>query len=74
MGGFYARNYLAALPEGARVITGIGPGRLPVDVSYALGAGEVIVHAGNDLTSFVNQDDSTAGFDQRIYQYLGGAR
>lgn len=74
VGGFYARNYLAALPEGARVITGIGPGRLPVDVSYALGAGEVIVHAGNDLTSFVNQDDSTAGFDQRIYQYLGGAR
>ncbi|MGY5764268.1 hypothetical protein ACXET9_03575 [Brachybacterium sp. DNPG3] len=42
-------SYLADLPTDAQVITGIGLGRLPVDVSYPLGAGEVVVHGGGDL-------------------------
>lgn len=42
-------SYLVDLPSQAHVITGIGLGRLPVDVSYPLGAGEVIVHGGGDL-------------------------
>ncbi|GAA1488210.1 hypothetical protein GCM10009626_09560 [Brachybacterium sacelli] len=50
--GFYARSYLVDLPQDAVVITGIGPGHLPVDVSYPLGAGEVILHTGNDLISY----------------------
>lgn len=67
--GFYARNYLANLPEGASVITGIGPNKLPVDVAYSLGEGEVIVHAGNDLMSF----DST-NLQPQILSHLGSGR
>lgn len=67
--GFYARNYLANLPDGATVITGIGPNTLPVDVSYPLGKGEVIVHAGNDLSSFGTGDLKT-----QILEHLGATR
>ncbi|MDO5671298.1 MAG: hypothetical protein Q4G30_00365 [Actinomycetaceae bacterium] len=70
VGGFYARNYLVGIPEGGTVVTGIGPGKLAVDVSYPLGAGEVIVHAGNDLESFDYADTSAAGMRERIYKHL----
>ena len=70
--GFYARNYLAALPENSVVITGIGSGKLPVDISYRLGEGEVIVHAGNDLMSFERSGTSTASWNAKIVSYLGG--
>jgi hypothetical protein len=68
--GFYAHAYLTRLPAGAVTITGIGPGRLPVDVSYPLGHGEVIVHCGNDLAGFANPHTSTAGLAERIDRYL----
>ncbi len=68
--GFYAHAYLADLPKNATVITGIGPGRLPVDVSYPLGSGEVVVHAGNDLTGFTDAQRSTAGLADAVYTYL----
>lgn len=64
--GFYARNYLADIPEGSRIITGIGPGKLPVDLTYPLGDGEVIVHAGNDLHGF--------GLVDAINSHLGRER
>lgn len=64
--GFYARNYLADIPDNSVIITGIGPGKLPVDLAYRLGEGEVIVHAGNDLTGF--------GFDNAVNSYLGQER
>ncbi|MDA3146699.1 hypothetical protein JSO19_04840 [Leucobacter sp. UCMA 4100] len=67
--GFYARGYLAGLPEHSTIITGIGPGRLPVDISYPLGLGEVIVHAGNDLTAFSMTDsvETRLGEQSRVY-------
>lgn len=68
--GFYARSYLAELPKGAQVITGIGPCRLPVDISYRLGAGEVIVHCGNDLGSFCFAGTTTAHLRKHIHDYL----
>lgn len=72
VGGFYARNYMTNLPESASVITGIGPYRLPVDVAYRLGGGEVIMHCGNDLDGF----DTTCGpeihMGERVAAYLGG--
>ncbi|WP_257159641.1 hypothetical protein [Corynebacterium cystitidis] len=70
--GFYAHAYLADLPENASVITGIGEHRMPVDVSYRLGAGEVIVHAGNDLGSFQYEDKSTHDLRAQINTYLAG--
>lgn len=68
--GFYARSYLAELPDNARVITGIGSGKLPVDVSYALGEGEVIIHNGNDLGSFAFAGTTTEHLRERIHNYL----
>lgn len=70
--GFYARNYLVQLPAGATVITGLGPTGLPVDISYRLGKGEVIVHAGNDLLSFDRPGTSTEGWKATIISYLEG--
>lgn len=70
--GFYARAFLARLPEGARVITGLGPGRLPVDVSYPLGAGEVIVHAGNDIGGFSSAGLPRGRHGAQIITYLEG--
>lgn len=72
--GFYARNYLAGLPDGARVITGLGPNRLPVDVAYPLGRGEVVVHAGNDLAGFASEHKgvSTDRLEGNIVEFLSG--
>ncbi|NLU82634.1 hypothetical protein [Rhodococcus sp. HNM0569] len=72
--GFYAHAYLVDLPEDAVVITGIGQGRLPVDASYPLGSGEVIVHLGNDLLSFTRPGTSAADMGERTLAYLEGAR
>ena len=71
--GFYAHAYFVDLPEGAVVITGIGPGRLPVDVAYPLGTGEVILHLGNDLTAFSRPGTSAADLGERTLTYLEGA-
>lgn len=70
--GFYAHAYLVDLPQGAVPITGIGPGRLPVDVSYPLGDGEVVLHVGNDLSGFATRGTSTAGLWERMLEYLEG--
>lgn len=72
--GFYAHAYLVDLPEDAVVITGIGQGRLPVDVSYPLGAGEVTMHLGNDIMSFNRSGTSAADIGERTLAYLAGAR
>ncbi|MBF6350666.1 hypothetical protein IU448_16815 [Nocardia flavorosea] len=71
--GFYAHAYFVDLPEGAVAITGIGQGRLPVDVAYPLGAGEVVLHLGNDITAFSRPGTSAAGLGERALTYLEGA-
>ncbi|MGO1447643.1 hypothetical protein [Corynebacterium casei] len=71
--GFYSHAYLNKLPESTQVITGVGPYRLPTDISYCLGDGEVIVHNGNDLISFTKPGISTANFPTKIIDYLEGA-
>lgn len=71
--GFYARAYLVSLPADATVITGIGPGRLPVDVAYPLGTGEVIVHLGGDLLSYTRPGTSAVDLGERAHAYLEGA-
>lgn len=72
--GFYGHAYLASLPEGARVITGVGPNALPVDVTYPLGKGEVIVHCGNDITGFGKPQTSAEGLVVTLINYLGETR
>jgi hypothetical protein len=47
--GFYGRGH-APLPEGAVAVTGLGPGRVPVDWEWRLPqGGAVFVHSGNEL-------------------------
>lgn len=50
--GFYGRGYSVRLPQGATVINTIGTLRAPIDYSYLLGEGEVVVHGGLDLGVF----------------------
>lgn len=71
--GFYARSFLTRLPDNARIITGIGMGKLPVDISYTLGKGEVIIHNGNDLESFACPHTSTEGLARAVQDYLSRA-
>ncbi|MCC9175756.1 hypothetical protein [Arthrobacter sp. zg-Y179] len=73
--GFYGRGYHLDLPESATVVTGIGQYRLPLDYSYTLGNGEVLVHGGNDLESFSDDQYSTRVLGPNLVQWLeGGVR
>ncbi len=72
--GFYGRGYHLDLPEGADVITGIGQYRLPLDYSYRIGAGEVLVHGGNDLESFSDDRYSTGVLGPNLVEWLGAGR
>lgn len=71
--GFYAHAYLVDLPVDAVTITGIGQGCLPVDVAYPLGAGEVVMHLGNELGSFARSGSSAVDLGERTIAYLEGA-
>ncbi|MCQ1957776.1 hypothetical protein NNX39_14875 [Arthrobacter sp. zg-Y826] len=68
--GFYGRGYHLDLPENATVVTGIGQYRLPLDYSYTLGNGEVLVHGGNDLESFSDDQYSTRVLGPNLVQWL----
>ncbi len=70
--GFYGRGYHLDLPDGARTVTGIGQYRLPLDYSYRLGAGEVLVHGGNDLESFADENYSTGRLGPNLVAWLEG--
>lgn len=70
--GFYGRGYHLDLPDGAVTVTGIGQYRLPMDYSYRLGAGEVLVHGGNDLESFGDDRYSTRELGPNLVAWLNG--
>ncbi|MBO0909708.1 hypothetical protein [Arthrobacter sunyaminii] len=73
--GFYGRGYHLDLPEGASVVTGIGQYLLPLDYSYRLGDGEVLVHGGNDLESFSDDRYSIGEIGPNLVHWLeGGTR
>ncbi|WP_037066753.1 hypothetical protein [Pseudonocardia acaciae] len=57
--GFYGRGHYPELPASALVVHGLGPQRLPLDAVYPHGSGEVLVHGGNDLWGYA-EDDTTA--------------
>ncbi|WP_345751280.1 hypothetical protein [Microbacterium rhizophilus] len=68
--GFYAHAYFVDLPDGAVAITGIGHGALPVDVAYPLGAGEVILHIGNDVMGFTRPGTTAHDLGERVLAHL----
>lgn len=70
--GFYGRGFHMNLPEAARVVTGIGPLALPLDYSYQLGAGEVLVHGGLDLEGFSDEHYSSRSLGPNLVAWLEG--
>lgn len=70
--GFYGRGYHADLPKDTTVLNGIGPHRLPLDILFPLGAGQVLAHAGNDLIGFADAERSTRHLGTRLMDWLEG--
>lgn len=70
--GFYGRGFYDPLPEGGRIINGLGPYRVPIDVAIPMGEGEVVLHAGLDLTGFNRAGTSTAHLTENIVSWLEG--
>lgn len=70
--GFYGRGYYLDLPEGTRVVHTLGRIGGPIDLVYPLGAGEVLVHAGNDLLQFSSDDRGTGALRGNLLDWLEG--
>lgn len=70
--GFYGRGYYLDLPEGATVVHTLGRIAGPIDLVYPLGAGQVLVHAGNDLMQFASADRGTATLRDNLLDWLEG--
>lgn len=68
--GFYGRGYHSQLPEGATVLTGIGPLCLPLDYSYAVGQGEVLVHGGWNLEGASEYSNSSRNLGPNLVSWL----
>lgn len=70
--GFYARGGNPA-PAGAVIIHTISEQCLPVDWVYTLpGGGRILMHSGNDLWTFNQNDDSTRYLLPQLKQWLQG--
>lgn len=70
--GFYGRGYYLDLPEQATVVHRLGRIAGPIDAVFPLGAGEVLVHAGNDLLQFASADRGTAILRDNLLTWLEG--
>lgn len=70
--GFYGRGYYLDLPEGSTVVHTLGRIAGPIDLVFSLGAGEVLVHAGNDLMSFASEDRGTTALRANLLDWLEG--
>jgi hypothetical protein len=71
--GFYGRGHNPP-PDGALIVHTLGPARRPVDFLCrpAVG-GRLLVHAGVDLWTYLDQDDSTAfRITPQLFDWLRG--
>lgn len=67
--GFYGRVWHQP-PRGALVVNGIGPDRRPLDFVYAVGAGRVLFHGGNDLTGYGGSADSSGRILPQLLDWM----
>jgi hypothetical protein len=72
--GFYGRGYYPGLPTGALVVHGLGTPPLPLDAVYPVGAGEVLLHGGNDLWGYAGEDTSAARMAPQLVDWLLAGR
>ncbi|MBN9669432.1 hypothetical protein [Roseibium aggregatum] len=71
--GFYARGCNPP-PEGAILLHGVGPDRLPCDWVYERpGGGRIFMHAGNDLWMYVGSQDTTARIAPQLCAWAAGS-
>lgn len=70
--GFYGRGYYLDLPKGTTVVHTLGRIAGPIDLVFPLGAGQVLVHAGNDLLSFASEDRGTGALRDNLLDWLEG--
>lgn len=68
--GFYGRGWHRP-PAGATVIHSLGPRRLPLDFSYALGRGRVLFHGGNDLWTYLGAGNSAERMIPQLFAWIG---
>lgn len=68
--GFYGRGYYLDLPADATVVHTLGRIDAPIDLVFPLGAGQVLVHAGNDLLGFASEDRGTAALRTNLLEWL----
>ncbi|WP_269583639.1 hypothetical protein [Roseibium sp. Sym1] len=72
--GFYARGCNPP-PEGATVLHGVGPRRLPCDWVYERPrGGRILMHAGNDLWMYVGSADTTARIPPQLCAWAAGRK
>ncbi|MDF1898611.1 hypothetical protein LTT02_05385 [Mycolicibacterium smegmatis] len=68
--GFYSRGYVDKLPPDAVITTRIGRHALPLDYVYPLGAGQVLVHSGNDLINWEGDANTAARMTPQLIDWL----
>lgn len=68
--GFYGRGYYPDLPPEALVVHGIGVDARPLDAVYPHGAGEVLLHGGNDLWGYAGDDTTAARMTPQLVGWL----
>lgn len=67
--GFYGRGHHDPPPE-ARIVNTLGPGHLPLDFVYRLGAGEVLVRGGNDPWFYADEQNSAARMTPQLLDWI----
>ncbi|HSV68183.1 MAG TPA: hypothetical protein VLJ59_20135 [Mycobacteriales bacterium] len=70
--GFYGRGWYPAQPPGTLVVHGIGPDRLALDYVYPFGAGEVLVHGGNELWGYHDEPNTSARMAPQLLGWMSG--
>jgi hypothetical protein len=67
--GFYGRGWHVPPPD-ATVIHSLGPERRPLDFAYALGAGRVLFHGGNDLWTYLDTGNSAERMVPQLFDWI----
>jgi hypothetical protein len=72
--GFYGRGHNPP-PPGAVPLTGIGPGKLPIDWEWVMpGGGRLFVHSGNDIWGTSDDAGINALIASRLVDWVTGGK